>query len=260
MAYALVLVFLYAFQRKLLYLPDSTEVAVPSGEGYRGLKEFSTTTVDGITLKGWYWPGRRGVDLLILHGNGGHRGYRLEWIESFHRLGLGVCIIDYRGYGGSGGAPAEEGLYRDAEAARAWLEARSSNPVVYFGESLGCGVAVELACRKSPAALILQAGFSSAVDVAQRTYFFVPVRLLLKDRYDSASRIGNVRVPSLFIHGESDRIIPIRFGRKLYEAAPEPKEWVAIPGAHHNDLPWVAPRRYLESIDSFLQRHVEEDA
>ncbi|MBI4604752.1 MAG: alpha/beta hydrolase, partial [Planctomycetes bacterium] len=242
--YAALALLAYVFQRRLQYMPDRGPVAPPAGPQGRGLEEVQVTASDGVRLRGWHWPGERPVTLLILPGNAGHRGYRLEWIDDLRSLGLGVCIVDYRGYGGSEGSPTEEGLYRDAEAAAAWLEERaraSGRParIVYLGESIGCAVAVELALRRPPAALILQSSFSSAADVGQRAYPFLPVKLLLKDRFDAASRIGRVAAPKLFLHGDSDGIVPMRFGRRLFDAAADPKEWHEVPGAGHNDVPWV---------------------
>lgn len=257
LAYLAVLVVVYFFQRRLQYFPSPGPVALPSGAMYEGLEEFTATASDGVRLRGWYWPGTRPIVLLIFNGNGGHRGHRLDWMADLRSLGVGVCAVDYRGYGGSQGVPTEEGLYRDAEAALDWLEGRGLEKVVYLGESLGSAVAVELARRRPPAALIVQSGFSSAVDVGQKAYPFLPVRLLMKDRYESAAKIAQVRAPSLFIHGTKDSIVPIRFGRALHDAATGVKEWYEVPNADHNDLPWVGGRAYLERIRRFLQEHVE---
>jgi fermentation-respiration switch protein FrsA (DUF1100 family) len=260
-AYVAVAALAYVFQRRLLYFPDSSAVPLPSGREYAGLEEFSVTAADGTRLEGWYWPASSSdptpdVDLLIFHGNGGHRGHRLEWMEMLRPLGCGICIVDYRGYGGSEGSPTEEGLYADAEAALAWLQARGPGKLVYFGESLGTGVAVELARRHPPTAMILQSGFSSAVEVGQAAFPFLPVKLFLRDRYDNLSKLPEVQAPVLVIHGDRDRVVPLRFGRRLFEATLEPKEWLEIPGADHNDLPWVATRDYLARLKDFLARHI----
>ena len=178
-------------------------------------------------------------------------------MDLLRKTGAGVFIVDYRGYGGSEGSPTEDGLYLDAEASIQWLEERGAGPLVYFGESLGVGVAVELAQRRPPAGLILQSGFTSAVDVARSIYWFLPVSLLMKDRYESSAKIAGARAPILCIHGAKDRIIPIRFGRRLFEAAAEPKEWFEVPEAGHNDLPYIGTLDYLERIERFLTDHVE---
>ena len=254
--YIIFIFLVYLFQRKLQYFPDPSEVPLPQGEEYLGLETVDLTTVDGLHITGWHWPGDRTVTLLIFHGNAGHRGHRLNWVRDLQSLGYGVFILDYRGYGGSDGSPTEEGLYRDGEAALQWLQHKKDPKLVYFGESLGCGVAVELAVRHPPEALILQSGFSSALAVARKAYPYLPVRLLMKDRYECMEKIQKVSCPLLIIHGERDSLIPIGIGRELFEAAREPKEWFPLPGADHNDLPWIGGRAYLEKIDAFLRRHV----
>jgi uncharacterized protein len=246
----------YLFQRKLQYFPDAASVPLPHDPRYRGIATVNLTTADGLRLFAWHWPGRSTATLVVFHGNAGHRGHRLDWIEDLHNLGYGVFILDYRGYGGSQGSPTEEGLYRDGEAALGWLGKQGIRDLVYFGESLGCGVAVEMARRQPPLALILQSGFSSALDVARKAYPYLPVRLLMKDRFDSQAKMAQIRCPVLFIHGERDSIIPAKLGRALYEAANEPKTWFPIPGADHNDLPWMGGKTYLDGIQEFLQRQV----
>jgi uncharacterized protein len=254
--YIIAVVLVYLFQRKLQYFPDPSEVPLPQGEEYLGLETVELTTVDGLHITGWHWPGDRPVTLLIFHGNAGHRDHRLDWIKEFHSSGYGIFILDYRGYGGSEGSPTEEGLYRDGEAALQWLKHKRVSKIVYLGESLGCGVAVELATRHPPDALILQSGFSSALAVARKAYPYLPVRLLMKDRYECMEKIQKIKCPLLMIHGERDSIIPIGVGRDLFEAAKGPKEWFPVPGADHNDLPWTGGRAYLEKIDAFLRQRV----
>ncbi len=251
--YLLVLGLAFLFQRRLQYFPDASPVPLPQGERYRDLKEVQLMAVDAVRLWAWHWPGRLGTTLLVLHGNAGHRGHRLDWIEDLRGLGWGIFILDYRGYGGSAGTPTEEGLYRDAEAAANWLKEHAQK-LVYLGESLGCGVAVELANRQPAAGMILQSGFSSAVDVARTAYPYLPVRMLMKDQYESTAKMSRISCPMLVIHGERDSLIPVRLGRALYEAAREPKEWWAVPGADHNDVPHVGGREYLRKIDEFLRR------
>jgi fermentation-respiration switch protein FrsA (DUF1100 family) len=236
----------YLFQRKLQYFPDPTSVPLPSASRYQGLETVNLATTDGLRLLAWYWPGTFTTTLVIFHGNAGHRGHRLDWIEDLHSLGYGVFILDYRGYGGSQGSPTEDGLYRDGEAALGWLEKQAVRDLVYLGESLGCGVVVELAKRRPPRALILQSSFSSALDVARNAYPYLPVRLLMKDRFDSKKKMAKILCPVLFIHGERDSIIPLKLGRALYDAANEPKRWFPIPGADHNDPPFVGGKTYLE--------------
>lgn len=246
----------WIFQRKLIYFPDGGPVPKPAGEAGRDLREVEVETADGVRLLAWYKPGRRNATVLLFHGNAGHRGHRLGLVQAFHRLGYGVFVPDYRGYGGSGGSPTEEGLYLDAEACRAWLLANAPGPLVYMGNSIGGGVAVELARRHPPAALMLQSPFTSLPAVGQRAYPFLPVRWLLKDRYENLEKIGALRCPLLVLHGDVDTIVPFDLGRTLFEAAPEPKRWVTIDGAGHNDIVEVGGAQYWDAIDGFLGEHV----
>ncbi|MHC5009776.1 MAG: alpha/beta hydrolase [Planctomycetota bacterium] len=243
----------FFFQRQFQYFPAGGPVPRPTGPPYGDLEDVRLEASDGVDLHAWYWPNGDAATILFLHGNAGHRGHRLSWITRFHAMGWGVFILDYRGYGGSSGSPSEEGLYLDAEAAAAFLEERGAGPVVYFGSSVGSGVAVELAVRRPPAALILQGGSTSHVDVARRVYPFLPVGLLLRDRYDALSRIERVTCPLLAIHGTDDEIVPASLGRALFDAAPDPKTWFEVEEAGHNDVPDVGGPAYYAAIQSFLE-------
>ena len=245
---------MYAFQRKFLYWPDTDDVALPRDARYAGLEDVSFATSDGVTLRAWYWPGTRDTVIVLFHGNAGNRASRLEWVEPFHALGWGVLLVDYRGYGGSGGSPTENGLYTDAEASADYLRGRGVEHLVYFGESLGCGVAVEAAVRRPPRALILQAGAASLVPIGQRLYPWLPIGLFMKDRFDAVDRIPEIACPLLSIHGTDDTHIPIAMGRALFDAAPEPKEWYAVEGGGHNDLPSTAGREYYARVQAFLEQ------
>jgi fermentation-respiration switch protein FrsA (DUF1100 family) len=254
-AYAAVCLLVWFFQRNLQYFPDRGPVPRPPGDAFRELEDVRIPTSDGAEIAAWYWPGIRPLTLLFFHGNAGHRGHRLGWVQTFHDLGWGVLLIDYRGYAESTGSPTEEGLAADARAARAWLTDRGVERVAYVGESIGCSVAVELALSDPPVALVLQSGTVSVRAVAQHHYPYLPVGLLMRDRYESASKLERIAVPLLAIHGEKDRIIPIEFGRALFDAAAsEEKEWWALAGAGHNDVPWRGGREYYERIHQFLER------
>ena len=258
LTYVCIIGFVYFYQRKLQYLPSTDSPTPPEWATANGLEEFSVTTADDVTLHGWYWPGERPVTFVIFHGNGGHRGHRLFWMNMLRQnLRAHVCVIDYRGYGGSEGSPTEAGFYHDAEATLKWLQERAAPPAIYVGESLGTGVAVELAARQRPRGLILHSSFSSAVDVGAHVYPYLPVRWMMKDRYDNASKIKKIECPLLVIHGEDDRIVPIAFGRKLYEAAQDPKEWYPVAGAGHNNLVGVQRDEYLKRLEAFVQSCLE---
>ena len=177
-------------------------------------------------------------------------------MANLRSTGAGFFLLDYRGYGGSGGSPTEEGLYLDARAARDWILQHAPGELIYLGESLGSSIAVDLAAEHPPAAMVLQSGALSLVDVAKSAYPFLPVALLLKDRYDLRDKIGSIDCPLLCIHGDEDRIIPMRLGRQLFDASEEPKEWYEVRGGDHNDMPLEGGEPYYERIRDFLRRNV----
>ena len=193
--------------------------------------------------------------VAYFHGNGGHIGYRAERLRWFARAGYGVLMAEYRGYGGNAGTPNEAGLSMDAIAALDFLEAAGipTHRIVLYGESLGSGVAVPLAAQRQVAALILEAPFTSVAELAQYHYSFMPAAALVRDRFDSAARIGEVNAPILILHGNRDRVVPVRFGRALFDAAREPKEfWIAPEGGHEN----LALFGAFDAVRSFLQRRL----
>jgi hypothetical protein len=242
----------WIFQRRLVYFPDRGPVVRPGGGDLAAIVDVEVVTADGVRLEAWHLPGKKPVTILVFHGNAGHRGHRTGIVRELAARGFGVFLPDYRGYGGSGGEPSEEGLYADAEACAAWLEANVEGEVVYLGNSIGAGVAVHLAVRRPPAAMVLRSGFGSMADVGQEAYPFFPVRWFLRERYESAKKMAGVRCPCLVVHGDADRIIPLRHGRVLFDAAPEPKQWLVIPDAGHNDLELVGGAAYWDAVAAFL--------
>jgi uncharacterized protein len=237
-AYAALVGGLFLFQRQLLYFPDKTRPEL-AGLEQLGVREAVVSTEDGLSLLSWYLPSHSGRPIILyFHGNGGHVGYRVERLLRFAREGYGVLMPEYRGYGGNPGTPSESGFYADARAALAFLEREgvAPNRLVLYGESLGSGVAVELATQHDVAGLILEAPPTSVAEVAQHHFPYVPATRMVIDRFDSRSRIGRVRAPILVLHGERDRVVPIRYGRALFDAAPEPKEGWFVPEAGHEDL------------------------
>ncbi len=230
------LAYVWATQRRLLYFPDDRPVpAAPSV--LAGAEDVSFTTEDGLMLRGWLVPAQPAVaGVLVLNGNAGNRADRAPLAAALAREGLTVLLFDYRGYGGNPGSPTEEGLLRDARAAASFLAAREGVGIAYFGESLGAAVAVALAAERPPIALVLRSPFSSLAEIGRYHYSYMPVHpLLLQDRYAALERIAHVSAPVLVIVGEGDRIVPDSFSRALYDAAPEPKRYVVVPGAAHND-------------------------
>jgi uncharacterized protein len=227
----------------------------------RGLayEDVTLTTADGLALHAWYLPhpAPRGV-LLFCHGNAGNISHRLDSLQIFHRLGLAVLIFDYRGYGRSEGSPSEDGTYRDAEAAwRHLVEERGVAPaqIVLFGRSLGAAVAAELASRHTPGALILESAFTSVPDLAAELYPFLPARRLARFRYDAQSALRGVAAPVLIVHSPEDEIIPIHHGRRLYDAAAEPKAFLEIRGDHNFGFV-LSGREYVDGLDRFLSVHL----
>ena len=204
-----------------------------------GMDVVSYETADGLTLSGWFRAARGGLPTIVyFHGNSGHHGQRALAVKPYLDAGYGVLLAGYRGYGGNPGRPDEQGLYADGRAALAGLTGIGVplDRVVLFGESLGTGVAVQMAVENQVAGLILQSPFTSTIDVGQDKVPWLPVGWLMTHSFDSLSKIDRISAPLLLIHGEADRVVPVRFGRELYEAAPEPKTAHFIPGAGHNDL------------------------
>jgi fermentation-respiration switch protein FrsA (DUF1100 family) len=236
--YALVVAVLYLVQRRLLYFPDTRRPALGDLAPI-GVREVTLRTEDGLSLLSWYLPSPDHAPVIVyFHGNGGYIGHRRERLQQFAAAGFGVLMAEYRGYGGNPGSPSETGLMADARAALALLDAQRIAPDrrVVYGESLGCGVAVQLAADHPIAALILESPYTSIADVAQYHYPFVPVRWLLHDRFDALSRIGAITAPSLFLQADRDPVIPARFGRALYAAAQEPKHLWSVASGGHEDV------------------------
>jgi uncharacterized protein len=248
---------LYFSQRNFIYLPDRGRPDAARA-GVAGLREESVVTADDLTLLAWYLPPPRPDALVVVyfHGNGGHIGYRSEALRRFAAAGWGALLPEYRGYGGNPGAPSEAGLLADGRAAMAFLrrQAIALDRTVIFGESLGTGVAVRMAAeqRQAIAALVLESPFTSLTAIAHLQFPFVPVSLLLQDRFDSIDQIMDVRGPILIAQGGRDTIVPPAQGRELLAAAPPPKElWVA-PEAGHNDLVSFG---VIEAAIAFVVRH-----
>ena len=221
-------------QRAMLY-PAFGPALGAAEAGLPGFEDVVLATPDGESLAAWYRapePGR--VILLYFHGNGGGLLNRRDRARLLTRDGRGLLLVSYRGYPGSTGRPTEAGLGLDARTAYAWLRQRfPPERIVLYGESLGTGVAVGLAAEHAVAGLILDAPFTSAADVAAGLFWYLPVRLLMRDQYRSAERIGAVRAPLLVLHGGRDGVVPIALGERLFAAAPEPKRFVRVAGGDH---------------------------
>lgn len=263
---ALVMVILMAvilphLERFFLFFPTSDLITTPSELGVP-YESVYLTTDDGQRLNGWFVPGTSDVTWLWFHGNGGNISHRTEEIVQIHHiLGVNLFIIDYRGYGDSEGIPSEQGTYRDARAALAYLRSRpdiAPDKIVYFGRSLGAAVAVELATEHPPDRIILVAPFASLGDMARVHYSALPgAAWLARNRYNSVSRISSIESPLLILHGDQDIIIPLSQGRKLFEAAKQPKQFQVIQGAGHDDTYLVGGDAYWGAISSFLETGIQ---
>jgi uncharacterized protein len=247
------LALMWSQQRRLIYFPSPGPVP-PAATVLPNGQDVVLETDDGIPLGAWYFPVSGGAPaVLVCNGNGGDRSGRVELAAALNRMGLSVLLFDYRGYGANPGKPSEDGTAADARAAQAWLAAQPGvEKIVYFGESLGAAVAVGLAIERAPVALILRSPFTSLPDVGAMHYPWLPVRLLLTDRYPSIDRIGSVHVPVMVIAGDRDDIVPEALSRRLFDAANEPKRYVLVAGAGHNDPDLLDGRQMLDSIDGFL--------
>jgi fermentation-respiration switch protein FrsA (DUF1100 family) len=226
--------------------------------GLLDAEELTLSTEDGLELGAWYLPPARpeGPWVLVAQGNGGNRSLRAPLAGALADAGLGVLLFDYRGYGGNPGAPSEEGLLRDARAARrALVDDLGADParLVYFGESLGGGVATALALEQPPAALVLRSPFTSLADVGRLHYPFLPVDALLRDRYPVAEQVRRYRGPVLILAGAGDTIVPPDQSRRVAGAAGA--EFVLLPGGH-NDPGLLDGAELVAEVVAFLRREV----
>jgi len=253
----LVVLLAYAFQDRLVFFPDARIEATPDLLGLEYETVWMTAT-DGVRLHGWFVPApdtSQGPVALFFHGNAGNISHRLEMIELLHSLGLASLLIDYRGYGRSRGSPSEPGLYRDAEAAWSWLvrEKRvEAEEIICWGRSLGGPVAAWLASHVQPGALIVESTFTSLPDIGQKLYPFLPVKLIARLRFPTESFVSQASCPVLIVHSADDEMIPFLFGKRLYEAAPEPKTFLPIKGGHNEGF-MTSGDFYKQGIKDFLQ-------
>jgi fermentation-respiration switch protein FrsA (DUF1100 family) len=247
---------LYFAQRSMMYFPETIHTS-PAEAGLPEAEEISLTAADGVHIVGWHVVPHDGKPVILyLHGNGGALRYR---VERFHRLikeGLGLLAVEYRGYGGSEGSPSEAGLFADAEAAYAFAAGRyRPDQLVLWGESLGTGLAVYLAAEKPVGRVILEAPFTSTAAVAARRYWFMPVRLLMKDQFRSDERIANVTAPVLILHGLNDRVVPYAMGEQMFDLAKGNKHIVRFIDGGHEDLDQYGA---LHAVGRFLAGDLDQ--
>ena len=245
---------IYVWQPRLLYFPSLQIEATPAQVGL-AFQEVSLESEDQLKLAAWFVPveNGRGV-ILFCHGNGGNISHRLDSLLIFHRLGYNILIFDYRGYGQSEGTPSEEGTYLDAEAAWQYLvqdKGFTDHQIVLFGRSLGGAVAARLATRHDPGGLILESVFTSVPDMAAELYPLLPTRLLSRYRYNTRQALAGVNAPLLVVHSPGDEIISFAHGRKLYQAANQPKSFLEISGDHNSGF-ITSGHKYQQGLGSFL--------
>ncbi len=252
-----VLVVLFCFvrfiEKKSLYFPLGKIEATPQDIDLE-YEEVYISTKDGARVSCWYIPSRSPrATFLFSHGNGGNISHRLEKIKIFNALDVNVLIFDYRGYGMSKGSPSEEGLYLDAEAVYNYLVNSKKIPaheIIAYGESLGGAVIIDLASRHKLGGVIIEGGFTSIRDMAKKYFPFVP-SFVYKTRFDSYAKIRKIKAPALHFHSINDEIVPFRLGKKLFDNAPGPKEFVELQGGH-NDAFLISRDVFIENIDSFV--------
>ena len=254
-AYLMILLYMYVQQRSLQYFPGR-EGTPPEALGLSGVSEHRVKTADGETIVLWHSPARPGQPtILFFHGNGGEISGRHERMSFYQSQGIGALFVSYRGYGASTGKISEQGFLTDALTAYEFLLARGVEPekVALVGESLGTGVAAPLAALRPVGAMVLEAPFTAAVDVAAEIYPWLPVRWLMKDQFRSRDVIGRVRAPLLILHGDADGVIPVAHGRRLFELANEPKELEILPGGDHDAI--GSPAVWARGVDH-VRKHL----
>lgn len=252
--YASALSGMYVIQRDLQYFPSDRDPS-PQEVGLTGVERVSLTTPDGETLVLWYAPpAKRRPVILFLHGNAGAMPDRAARLAFYQSRGFGAAFLSYRGYGGSTGRPSEAGLLIDAKTAHDHLRGLgvAAEQIVLVGESLGTGVAVQTAAQNPVGAVVLEAPFSAAVDIARAQYPWLPVGLLMKDQFRSRDHIAQIRAPLLILHGAADRVIPQGFGKRLFEAAIDPKTFLSLGPVGHEALgapaTWAEEARFIDRL------------
>lgn len=258
-------------EHRMTFVPSRAHDTDPS-ELRRPFEDLTLTTADHVRLHAWFFPAdesapRRRHVFLIAHGNGGNISHRLGLAAALLRTGASVLLFDYRGYGRSDGVPGEQGTYRDAEAALAWLRERGfvSTDVIAYGESLGGGVAAELATRHPLAGLVLQSTFTSTPDLGKELFPWLPVHALAHYRYETLRKLPQVNAPVLVLHSRVDSIVPFAHGERNFAAAREPKLFVELAGDHNDPIEQEpgfggALQRFLDQIASARTRESAQPA
>lgn len=254
--YGFLVAVVYLGQARMIYLPDLPGrelTAVPRDIGIE-YRDVTLQTSDGVDIHGWFVPGSGSRVVLFFHGNAGNISHRLDSIRQFHALGLSVLIVDYRGYGRSGGRPSEAGMNRDALAAWDYLTGQMGidpGDIIVFGRSLGGSVAAKLAASTEPLALVVESAFTSVPDIASELYPWLPARWLSRMRHATRDYVAKVRSPVLVIHSRDDEIIPFHHGERIFASAGQPRALLPLRG-NHNDA-WLRDEaNYINGLREFL--------
>ncbi len=243
------------FQEKLIYHPSREIKHTPRERGLE-YEDLKLQTADGVNISAWYVPHDTvKAHILFFHGNTGNIGNPMAELAKLHSLGYAVMLVDYHGYGQSEGTPSEQATYQDAQAAWNYLTVTRGIPaksIVVMGESLGGGIAIDLASRVEPGALVTKSTFTSMADVGALHAGWLPVRMILRHRYDSIDKVPNIKCPKLIIHTAGDKLIPIAQSRKLFAAAAEPKQFMETPGVHHAGG-FMHSAEFARQMDEFIR-------
>ena len=249
--YASICAYLYISQRNLIYVPEK-EIESPENYGLHHVHQITLTTEDNLRITAWYAKAEdNNPTIIYLHGNAGNLGDRAEKITHFTNTGMGLLAVSYRGYGRSEGSPSEQGLYKDARAAIKYLiqQGIKISDIILYGESLGSGVAVQMATEYQVKAIVLEAPYTSISNRASELYPYIPVKLLLKDTFNSIDKIDNTQAATLIFHGYLDEVMPIEHGKKMLHQANEPKEAHFFKNIGHTDFD-------LKEITQIMQKFI----
>lgn len=263
--YTGLVVIVYFQQPRLLFLRDMPSREVTRTPADIGLvhETLRIETRDQENLHGWFLPAadNHGSVILFFHGNAGNISHRLDTLRILQALGHAVFIFDYRGYGESSGTPSESGLHEDAQAAWTYLRERGydASNIILFGRSLGGAVAARLAGEVTPGGLVIESAFTSVPDIASELYPWLPVRWLARMQFDTRSQVAEVDVPVLVVHSRDDEIIPFHHGRRIFEAAHEPKSLLELRGSHNEGFLQSEPQ-YVRGLEAFLSNALQDQS
>ena len=253
-AYLVLLIFIYFYQRNLLYLPSENNYQ--NDKIQFSYEEIFIKVDDKITLKSWLINKdfKEFKTLVLFHGNAGDLSNRIYKLNELNKLDINILLISWRGFSGNKGSPTEKNLYEDAEAAIKWLNKKKveNNQIILYGESLGSGVAVEIGKKNNFNGIILESPFTSVENSAKIYYPYLPVKFILKDRYDSINKIDKIRTPILIMHGKKDDIIPFSMGKELFEKANNPKySYFTLDDVHMMEF----NDQLLKNIKNFIEKY-----